>query len=48
MVRSELMRERESDLNIVGPKTVDIGSTGQTGLALTDRKNFGLVDFHVS
>ena len=24
-------RERESDLNVVGLKTVDIGSTGQTG-----------------
>ena len=29
---SELVREgRESDLNAVGPRTVEIGSTGQTG-----------------
>ena len=29
---SDLMKEeRESDLNAVGPKTVETGSTGQTG-----------------
>jgi len=27
----ELMRKRESDLNDVGPKMVESGSTGQTG-----------------
>ena len=36
--------ERESDLNAVGPKTVETSSTGQTGPAQTDRKNFGFSD----
>ena len=27
----ERVGRRESDLNVVGPKTVDIGQTGQTG-----------------
>jgi len=34
---SDLMRER--DLNAVGPKTVETGSTGQTGLAKADKKS---------
>ena len=37
-------RERESDLNAVGPKTVETSSTGQTGPAQTDRKNFMFSD----
>ena len=32
---SDLMRER--DLNAVGPKIVETGSTGRTGLAQADR-----------
>ena len=37
-------RERESDLNTVGPKTVETSSTGQTGQAQTEWKNFGFSD----
>ena len=28
--------KRESDLNAVGPEMIEIGSTGQTGLAQAD------------
>ena len=42
------MRERESDLNAVGPRTVEISSTGQTGLAQTDIKISWLVICRVS
>ena len=31
MRASELVRDRESDLNAVGPKMVETSSTGQTG-----------------
>ena len=39
--------KRESDLNAVGPETIETGSTGQTGLAQADRKVFGLVTCRV-
>ena len=31
-------RERERDLNVVGPKMIETSSTGQTGPAQADRK----------
>ena len=45
LVRSSAqVRKRESDLNDVGPKTVETSSTGQTGPAQTEWKNFGFSD----